>query len=302
MKRLKIAVCLMFVVSCAVFAGYNVKSKMIEDHTPPVITCDEDTVTLSVQTEQKEQQETLLKGVKAEDNRDGNLTSSVRIASMSHFIAPGKRTISYVVFDKANHVGTLERTVQYSDYVPPKIHLTEPLRYTTTEVAKANLTENMTAEDCLDGELTSQIRTSLSDNIYSVIAGTYGVTAQVSNSAGDVCAVPLEITVTDATDRQEQEKEYPLLSEYIAYTTVNTPIDPMAYLKGLEINGAEYTYANDGAMLAGTMERISVTSGVDYSQAGVYPIEYSYTADGAPTAVTKLYVVVQDQGGVQDGN
>lgn len=112
MKRLKIAVCLMFVVSCAVFAGYNVKSKMIEDHTPPVITCDEDTVTLSVQTEQKEQQEALLKGVKAEDNRDGNLTSSVRIASMSHFIAPGKRTISYVVFDKANHVGTLERTVQ----------------------------------------------------------------------------------------------------------------------------------------------------------------------------------------------
>ena len=298
MKRLKIAVCLMFVVSCAVFAGYNVKSKMIEDHTPPVITCDEDTVTLSVQTEQKEQQEALLKGVKAE----GNLTSSVRIASMSHFIAPGKRTISYVVFDKANHVGTLERTVQYSDYVPPKIHLTEPLRYTTTEVAKANLTENMTAEDCLDGDLTSQIRTSLNDNIYNVIAGTYGVTAQVSNSAGDVCAVPLEITVTDATDRQEQAKEYPLLSEYIAYTTVNTPIDPMAYLKGLEINGAEYTYANDGAMLAGTMERISVTSGVDYSQAGVYPIEYSYTADGAPTAVTKLYVVVQDQGGVQDGN
>lgn len=302
MKRLKIAVCLMFVVSCAVFAGYNVKSKMIEDHTPPVITCDEDTVTLSVQTEQKEQQEALLKGIKAEDNRDGNLTSSVRIASMSHFIAPGKRTISYVVFDKANHVGTLERTVQYSDYVPPKIHLTEPLRYTTTEVAKANLTENMTAEDCLDGDLTSQIRTSLNDNIYGVIAGTYGVTAQVSNSAGDVCAVPLEITVTDATDRQEQEKEYPLLSEYIAYTTVNTPIDPMAYLKGLKINGAEYTYANDGAMLAGTMERISVTSGVDYSQAGVYPIEYSYTADGAPTAVTKLYVVVQDQGGVQDGN
>lgn len=191
---------------------------------------------------------------------------------------------------------------QYSDYVPPKIHLTEPLRYTTTEVAKANLTENMTAEDCLDGDLTSQIRTSLNDNIYNVIAGTYGVTAQVSNSAGDVCAVPLEITVTDATDRQEQAKEYPLLSEYIAYTTVNTPIDPMAYLKGLEINGAEYTYANDGAMLAGTMERISVTSGVDYSQAGVYPIEYSYTADGAPTAVTKLYVVVQDQGGVQDGN
>ena len=96
MRRLKIAVCLIFVASCVIFAGYTVKSKMLEDHTPPVITCKDKTVTLSVQTDQKKQKKALLKGVKAEDNRDGDLTSSVRIASMSHFIAPGKRTITYV--------------------------------------------------------------------------------------------------------------------------------------------------------------------------------------------------------------
>ena len=134
MRRLKIAVCLIFVASCVIFAGYTVKSKMLEDHTPPVITCKDKTVTLSVQTDQKKQKKALLKGVKAEDNRDGDLTSSVRIASMSHFIAPGKRTITYVVFDKANQVGTLERTIQYKDYTPPKIHLKAPLRYSTTEV------------------------------------------------------------------------------------------------------------------------------------------------------------------------
>ena len=156
MRRLKIAVCLIFVASCAIFAGYTVKSKMLEDHTSPVITCKDKTVTLSVQTDQKKQKKALLKGVKAEDNRDGDLTSSVRIASMSHFIAPGKRTITYVVFDKANQVGTLERTIQYKDYTPPKIHLKAPLRYSTTEVGKANLTENMKAEDCLDGDLTSR--------------------------------------------------------------------------------------------------------------------------------------------------
>lgn len=136
MRRLKIAVCLIFVASCVIFAGYTVKSKMLEDHTPPVITCKDKTVTLSVQTDQKKQKKALLKGVKAEDNRDGDLTSSVRIASMSHFIAPGKRTITYVVFDKANQAGTLERTVQYEDYTPPKIHLTAPLRYSTTELSK----------------------------------------------------------------------------------------------------------------------------------------------------------------------
>lgn len=301
MRRLKIAVCLIFAASCVIYAGYTVKSKMLEDHTPPVITCKDETVTLSVQTDQETQEKALMKGVKAEDNRDGDLTSSIRIASMSHFVAPGKRTITYVVFDKANQVGTLERTVQYEDYTPPKIHLTSPLRYSTTEVTKANLTENMNAEDCLDGDLTNQIRTSLDDSMYNVVSGIYNLTVQVSNSAGDVCVVPLELTVTEAGDRQEQAKEYPLLSEYIAYTTVGQQIDPMAYVKGMEINGTEYTYANDGQMLEGTIEGISVASEVDYSKAGVYTIEYSYTAEGAPTAVTKLYVVVQDQEGVQDG-
>ena len=283
MRRLKIAVCLIFVASCVIFAGYTVKSKMLEDHTPPVITCKDKTVTLSVQTDQKKQKKALLKGVKAEDNRDGDLTSSVRIASMSHFIAPGKRTITYVVFDKANQVGTLERTVQYKDYTLPKIHLKAPLRYSTTEVGKANLTENMTAEDCLDGDLTSQIRTSLDDGMYNAAAGIY------------------KVTVTESGDRQEQMKEYPVLSDYIAYTTVGHEIDPMSYVKGMEMNGATYTYADDGEALAGTREAISVKSEVDYSKAGVYPVEYFYTAEGAPTAVTKLFVVVQDQEGAQDG-
>ena len=43
MRRLKIAVCLIFVASCAIFAGYTVKSKMLEDHTSPVITCKDKT-------------------------------------------------------------------------------------------------------------------------------------------------------------------------------------------------------------------------------------------------------------------
>ena len=75
----------------------------------------------------------------------------------------------------------------------------------------------------------------------------------------------------------------------------------MSYVTGMERNGVTYTYADDGEVIAGTREAIGVNSGVDYSQAGVYPVEYSYTAEGAPTAVTKLFVVVQDREGAQDG-
>ncbi len=60
----------------------------------------------------------------------------------------------------------------------------------------------MKAEDCLDGDLTSQIRTSLNDSLYNAAAGIYQVTVQVSNSAGDVCS-GLELTITiTVTDRR----------------------------------------------------------------------------------------------------
>ena len=62
-----------------------------------------------------------MKGIKATDNRDGDLTKEVRISSISHFISGNERTVTYVVFDKSNQMGTLKRTVKYSDYTPTQI-------------------------------------------------------------------------------------------------------------------------------------------------------------------------------------
>lgn len=293
MVKLRKIICIVFALTCIVFGGYMVKTKMAEDHTPPEITCTEDTFTVSVEDDES----ALMEGITATDDRDGDITKSVRVASMSHFIN-GKRTVEYVVFDKANHIGTLKRTVQYTDYTSPKIHMYRPLRYSDSEIGSVNLSENLTAEDCLDGDLTNQIRTILSNSYYGGSVGTFPVTLQVSNSAGDVCSVKVEMTITDNSDREESRKYYPLLSEYIVYTTVNKQIDPGSYLIGLEQNGVEYTYEEDGEMLAGTREAIGIASNVDYSAPGVYTVEYTYSADGVSTAVTKLYVVVE---GEQDG-
>lgn len=293
MRRLKVMIFLIFIVSCIIFGGYTVKSRIVEDHKPPVITCDEDTIKVSVK--EKDLDAALLKGITAKDNRDGDLTKSVRIASMSHFTVGTKRTVTYAVFDKANQVGTLERTVEYEDYVPPRIYMSKPFRYSLEEIGKANLGENLTAEDCLDGDITSQIRTSLDSSFSGMQAGTYTIMLQVSNSAGDVCAVPAEITITEGADRQEGMKEYPVLSEYIVYTDVGKKIKPKDYIAGLEKNGTEYTYEDDKVMLEGTKGDIKVTSNVDYSKPGTYTVEYSYKAEGASKAVTKLFVVVEGE-------
>lgn len=290
MRRLRVTVCLVFVAACAVFGLYIVKSRMVEDHEPPVIKVDSDEITVSVEAEDEE----LLKGVTAEDNKDGNITKSVRISSMSHFIEKGKRTVTYIVFDKANQAGTAQRMLVYSDYTSPRIYLTKPLRYFSNQISSANLLENVTAEDCLDGDLTSQVRTTLNDELFMGDPGDYPITLQVSNSAGDVCSLPVNVTIVDNSDRTESNKIYPMLSEYIVYTKVDKGIDPNQYLVGVIRGNAEYTFESDKDMIGIDKESIAVKSNVDYSKAGVYTVDFSYTDEEDMQAVTKLYVVVEE--------
>lgn len=84
-----------------------------------------------------------------------------------------------------------------------------------------------------------------------------------------------------------------MLSEYIAYTSVNVPIDPGAYLIGIMRGSSEYTFAADGDYIGFGPESIGITPNVDYAMPGVYTVDYSYTSESGVTAVTKLYVVVE---------
>ncbi|MGN1266909.1 MAG: hypothetical protein ACI4UH_03120 [Dorea sp.] len=288
MRRIRSLICFTFVIACVAFAAYIVKTKMVEDSKPPVITCEQEEITVSVEDDES----ALLKGIKAEDNRDGDITKSVRVSSMSHFIN-GKRTVTYVVFDKANQVGTLERTVQYSDYTSPKIYLKKPLRFMVTNSDELDFEGCYTAEDCLDGDITSQIRPIIDNNYYGIQEGTFAVILQVSNSAGDVCSVPVEMQIAYTDNEDEREKEYPVLSDYIAYTTVGKKINAKKYLVGISRNNTEYLFEDDLTGVKG--DDIKITSNVDYEKPGVYTVEYSYKAAGAPKAVTKLYVVVEEK-------
>lgn len=292
MRRLRIAIIVLFVLSGISFAGYNVVSRLAEDHTPPEISCDSDTVSVSVEDEDIDQE--LLEGVTAKDNKDGDLTDAVRVSSMSNFTEPGKRTITYAVFDKAGQAATLTRTLEYTDYTSPQIQLSAPLRYSLEEMSDVSLTENMSVDDCLDGDLTSQIRATYNDSIYIQQPGDYTVTVQVSNSAGDTCSVPLTLTVTDSSDSNERDKYYPVLSQYIVYTNVGEQVDLASLVVGLERNGSEYLFTDpDAASLPGTRENVSISGDVDYGTAGTYNVDYQFTSESGVTATTKLAVVVR---------
>lgn len=288
MGKLRSLICLVFVVSGIAAAVFFVKAKMVEDNTPPVITCEEEEIEISVE----DGESALLEGIKATDNRDGDLTDSVRIASMSHFIN-GKRNVTYAVFDHSNLVGTLQRTVTYSDYKSPRIYMKKPLRFLLTNSDEINFEGYFEAKDCLDGDISNQVRPIMDNNYYGVQEGIFEVTLQVSNSAGDVCSVPVEMQIAYSDDEEEQEKEYPVLSDYIVYTKVGKSINEEKYLEGISRGNTEYHF--EDSMLDVSESDIKIKSKVDYDKAGVYTVEYSYKASEAPKAVTKLYVVVEEK-------
>lgn len=288
MKKLRLAVVLLFVLSVIASGVYTIVSRVTADHNPPTLTCDSDTISVSVQATDEE----LRAGVKASDKEDGDLTNSIRVASMSRFTDKGKRTIQYVVFDKSNQSATLTRNLEYTDYVSPQIMLTQPLRFDLDDINEAGSTAGMSVTDCLDGDISSKIRVSFDSNAYIEGTGSYKVTAQVSNSAGDTCSVPLEVTIVDNDSDEERAKYYPMLSQYIVYTKVGQAISPMDYLTGFMRGDTEYTM--DQLPAGANPAAVGVGGSVDYNTPGAYTLEYSYSADGVVTAVTKLVVVVEE--------
>lgn len=286
MRRIRLAVVGIFVLSLIAFIVFNIVNRVTTDSTPPVITSESNTVTVSVAAEESE----LLAGLTATDDENGDLTGEIMISSMSNFTEPGKRTVSYVVFDASNNASTLTRNLEYTDYTAPQIKLTQPLRYGLNEMEDASLTENMSVQDCLDGDITQQIRATFNDGSYIAMAGEYGITVQVSNSAGDTCSVPLTVTVTDPAE--ESGKYYPMLSDYIVYAPVGGYVDLTSLLIGLENSSTQYLFADANPSAPGGIESVAIGGAVDYNTPGTYTVDYQFTSASGATGTTKLAVVV----------
>lgn len=288
MRQIRLAVILFFVVSCACYSVYTIKDKLTEDRNPPVISFEEDVLVIGDEVTD----DTLLEGVTATDEEDGDLTDQVQVASVSRILSDETRTIKYIVFDSANQLGTAERTLKYENYVPPRIYLKEPLRFTVSDYAEEMGDLAIKATDLLDGDITSNIRTSYTDSMYDIKAGKYEVTFQVNSSAGDTCIVTMNMVLVDNVD--EAGKYYPVLKDYIAYTTVGKELKLSSYLKGIESSDETYIFGEEGTPANITASNVTIKSKVDYDTPGTYTVDYSYTTRDKVKATTTLYVVVEE--------
>ena len=285
MRKVRIAILVFFVITAAVFAYVTIQRRLTVDYNPPTITAEEDVITVSIAATDED----LLKGMTARDNIDGDVTNTLFVVSRSKFISKNTQQVRYAAFDNNKNVGTYTREVVYIDYVSPRFHLYAPLRY-ATGTSGIDYLANFSAEDCLDGNITNQIKITFGKiNAAGISATTQQVNVQVTNSGGDSSVLELTVSMEDYLLYSQYA---PALREYIAYVPKGGVIDLESYIVGIWSAGKVRSFAD--AKL--TAENVAIfRNGLNCSVPGRYDVTYQLTSkDGEELGTATLIVIVED--------
>ncbi len=295
MRRSRLFTIILFFIALILFAGVSIRERLIKDHSMPQIHMDTDSIEVSVNAEEDE----ILKGIKASDKKDGDITDSVTVENMSNFIEKGRRNVTITAADKDNHVSKVTRKLTYTDYTSPVFSLSDPLRFRVNE-SEENIMKVISVKDVLDGDLTRNITARADKKMSIEKAGDYPITFTVINSAGDVVELPVTITLYDPeTDNGAPVIE---LSAYLVNIAQGSAINPWDYVSAVQMNGRHYEREEDGVLRTKgandsdnvlTQDNLTIDSPVDTGKEGTYEVTYQITDDKGNTGSVRLVVCVQ---------
>lgn len=300
MRRLKSMSIILFFISLILFGFHLYKEEMIKDKTGPVFHMESELVEVSV----KDKEDALLKGMTAVDGTDGDVTDSIIVEAISPFTGTGHRMVTYAAFDSDNHVSHAKRELRYKDYEASRFHLNKPLSFAMNTT---NLLDGITVTDCIDGDLTKNIRMMSDEEIDTSHVGEYSARLKVTNSAGGVSYLPVTVEIYDATVRYKAPQIK--LSDNLVYIEKGNYFDEEEYLTSIVINGTEYSMTNEKGTYGASYvpadvtektidyDLVEIDSDVDTDVTGCYEVVYSFedTEFSAGSGKARLYVVVTER-------
>ena len=272
-------VVLLAVVCGAVWGVYEYLVVSSRDTRGPGITFSSEELVISVRDDRSK----LLEGVTAKDDRDGDVTGSVLVETISAIRSDHSVSVTYAAFDKAGNVSKAVRTVRYSDYEPPRFGLKGPLMFRSG--ISADPFAYIEAWDPLDGDLSSRVKVVMRSGESSIsTVGIYEVELRVTNKMGDTAklTVPLEVYTNGTYNATVQ------LADYLIYMKKGETFDKNAYFEGITIGGRIY-----GADELPEGTRLRIDSDVRSGVPGVYTVDYTVTY-GDYKGCSRLIVVVEE--------
>ncbi|MBQ2062810.1 MAG: hypothetical protein II458_09110 [Oscillospiraceae bacterium] len=283
MRNLRIAIVIFFCVVAVLFTGAYIRERLTTDYGAPVIQADTDTLRVSVSATEED----LLAGMTAYDNLDGDVTDTLVVMSRSKFISKGTIRVNYAAFDNSRNVGTYSREVIFTDYVSPHFRMDAPLRFASAG-SMPDYLEHITAQDCLDGDITRQIKLTTGRSFaVSDSVTRQKVNLHVTNSCGDNAVLELTVSMEDYSSLN---RPAPALRDYVLYAKKGGSLSLWNNVTGIWIGGNMRTFTDTGFSIAD----ISVDdSAVNYAVPGVYTAVYTLSSDGVDLGIAELIVVVE---------
>ena len=273
LKTIRILLITVFVLVAAAAGTLVVWHYTHDDISAPVFTSDYELIQVSVRATEEQ----LCTGLHAYDNVDGDISDRILVKSVSPLINKTDAIVTYLVYDNASNAATYTRTIRYIDYTAPHFALSKPLVYSVGD--KITLLDRLTASDGISGDITNRILLT-SAKVSNTTEGSYPITVQVTNSAGDTSMLTLTVRVEPLSASAPTLR----LTDYLIYIkpgekvlwsrfidSVRDPMDPSP----------------------STSKVIYNAENVDLKTPGTYEAYYYYVGQSGETATVILTVVVE---------
>ena len=214
-----------------------------------------------------------MKGVTAEDDKDGDVSGTVVVESLSAIGKDNTRTITYAVMDLSGNVGRATRTLQYTNYHQPRILLDHPL-VVNNQNSVLEVLDSIRASSPLDGDLSARVKYSFPDGGFVNGDGDHPVVLRVSDSAGGQRVLPTIVEVCKDRDNVIDVE----LTEQVIYLNQGDKFDPYEYYE-----------------IASQSGRLLVEDDVDTAVPGVYHARYRVEDAATGAFGTAILVVVVEE-------
>ena len=261
----------MWILVIGLYVGFRYyEQRDIDKGSIPKITVPEKVLKLSV----KDSESTILEGVKAYDEEDGDLTSSIHLESFSNFGEDNVRQVTFGVFDNDDNYAQATRTIAYTDYTLPKITLKKS--FITSYISDSiQYLSYVKATSCVDGNISANIYV---EREYKENDETY-VTLKVADSTGSMNSLTLRVYRYKKTPNIDIN-----LKKYMVTISKDSAFDPMDYIKNVIFMKRKHNEMK---------ELIEIDNGVKISKKGTYDVIYRIAKENGDYGIARLIVNVK---------
>jgi hypothetical protein len=282
-KRINVLLLMILAVAVGLFAGYHLWVHNRLDTTGPVLTVEEGMLEISV----KDRETALMKGIHAEDDRDGDVTASILVESIYGISEDHVTTVTYAAFDRAGNVTKLQRKVRFVDYQSPRFEAYGSLTFPGN--IGFDLMDYVGAYDVLEGDIRRRVHATLVSDTKSISAeGNHQVKLMVTNSLGDTVEVVIPVMVYSSEWYTADVR----LTNHLIYLKQGSAFQAEDYLKTFVFRGDPIDIGQE----IPEDINVEIQNGVRTDVPGVYEVTYilSKNLNGTNhSGVARLIVIVE---------